>query len=198
MRNGLKLSFHRRMAGSHRLAHAADDLNVGTPEGTAFMFAVLDVGNGAGIFAKHDLTVEKLNFAGGGKIGEAIVGCGRSHGLGQYRHGFRRERRAGESGRDDDRRAGRDVDHRPHGWRDRQARRSQRQDHRRHLADLAHLLAGARFPRDHGWGPDGVKRAYIGSMTSEVAGLLTKNVDAIVGPVEGGYILEAKAKRSRC
>jgi len=39
-----------------------------------------------------------------------------------------------------------------------------------------------------------VKRAYIGSMTSEVAGLLTKNVEAIVGPVEGGYILEAKGQ----
>ena len=39
-----------------------------------------------------------------------------------------------------------------------------------------------------------MKRAYIGSMTSEVAGLLTKNVDAIVGPVEGGYILEAKGQ----
>ncbi len=36
-------------------------------------------------------------------------------------------------------------------------------------------------------------------MTSEVAGLLTKNVDAIVGPVEGGYIArKQKAKRSRC
>src|ERR1700760_4411914 len=53
-------------------AHAADELKVGTPEGTAFMFAVLDVGNGAGIFAKHDLAVEKLNFACGGKLGEAI------------------------------------------------------------------------------------------------------------------------------
>lgn len=48
--------------------------------------------------------------------------------------------------------------------------------------------------RREGWGPDGVKRAYIGSMTSEVAGLLVKNVDAIVGPVEGGYILEAKGQ----
>jgi ABC-type nitrate/sulfonate/bicarbonate transport system substrate-binding protein len=31
-------------------------------------------------------------------------------------------------------------------------------------------------------------------MTSEVAGLLTKNVDAIVGPVEGAYLLQAKGQ----
>src|ERR1700761_7863617 len=73
MRTGLQLAIIASgwlaFAGA---ANAADELKVGTPEGTAFMFAVLDVGNGAGIFAKHDLTVEKLNFAGGGKLGEAI------------------------------------------------------------------------------------------------------------------------------
>ncbi|HEX3973028.1 MAG TPA: hypothetical protein VHX19_17000, partial [Stellaceae bacterium] len=53
-------------------AQADDHVRVGTPEGTAYIFAPIDVGNGAGIFAKHGLTVEKLNFAGGGKIGEAM------------------------------------------------------------------------------------------------------------------------------
>ncbi len=79
-------------------------LEVGTPEGTAFMFAVLDVGNGAGIFAKHDLTVEKLNFAGGGKIGEAIAaGAVDLTVSGNTDMAFIGERRAGKSRRADDR-----------------------------------------------------------------------------------------------
>ena len=37
-------------------------------------------------------------------------------------------------------------------------------------------------------------RASVGGMTSEVAGLVAKHLDAIVGPVEGGYLLEAKGQ----
>src|SRR5512142_2919626 len=76
MTSGMKraaLAAAAALVGFAGSAQAADELRVGTPEGTAFMFAVLDVGTGTGIFAKHDLKVEKLNFAGGGKIGEAIA-----------------------------------------------------------------------------------------------------------------------------
>jgi NitT/TauT family transport system substrate-binding protein len=176
-------------------ANAADELKVGTPEGTAFMFAVLDVGNGAGIFAKHDLKVEKLNFAGGGKIGEAIAaGAVDLTVSGNTDMAFAAKgapekavalttaapvemsiivRMDGEIGKPADLQGKTIGVTSP--------------------TSLTSWLALA-FSRDHGWGPDGVKRAYIGSMTSEVAGLLTKNVDAIVGPVEGGYILEAKGQ----
>lgn len=54
--------------GEIRAAFALDEVRVGTPEGTAYMFAVIDVGIGAGIFAMHNLSVEKINFAGGGKL----------------------------------------------------------------------------------------------------------------------------------
>src|SRR6185437_6711910 len=53
-------------------AHAADHLRVGTPEGSAYVFAPIDVGNGAGIFAKAGLEVEKLNFGGGAKLEQAM------------------------------------------------------------------------------------------------------------------------------
>ena len=180
------------LAGS---AHAADELRVGTPEGTAFMFAVLDVGNATGIFAKHDLTVEKLNFAGGGKIGEAIAaGAVDLTVSGNTDIAFAAKgapekavamttaapvemsiivRMDGEITKPEDLKGKTIGVTSP--------------------TSLTSWLA-LSFARNRGWGPDGVKRAYVGSMTSEVAGLLTKNVDAIVGPVEGGYILEAKGQ----
>jgi NitT/TauT family transport system substrate-binding protein len=180
------------LAGS---AHAADELRVGTPEGTAFMFAVLDVGTGTGIFAKHDLKVEKLNFAGGGKIGEAIAaGAVDLTVSGNTDIAFAAKgapekavamttaapvemsiivRMDGEIAKPEDLKGKTIGVTSP--------------------TSLTSWLA-LSFARSRGWGPDGIKRAYVGSMTSEVAGLLTKNVDAIVGPVEGGYILEAKGQ----
>src|SRR5579863_5346729 len=49
-----------------------------------------------------------------------------------------------------------------------------------------------QLSQHQGWGPDGVKRTPIGDMSSMVAALMTKNVDGIVGPVEGGYLLQQK------
>jgi NitT/TauT family transport system substrate-binding protein len=176
-------------------AHAADELKVGTPEGTAFMFAVLDVGNGTGIFAKHDLAIEKINFAGGGKLGEAIAAgavdltvAGNTD-MAFAVKGAPEKAVALTTGApvemsiivrmDNDVTKPADLKGKTIGVTS--------------PTSLTSWLALA-FARDQGWGPDGVKRAYIGSMSSEVAGLLTKNVDAIVGPVEGGYILEAKGQ----
>jgi NitT/TauT family transport system substrate-binding protein len=196
MRTGWQLSiFASAWLAITGTAHAADELRVGTPEGTAFMFAVLDVGNGTGIFAKHGLTVEKLNFAGGGKIGEAMAaGAVDLTVSGNTDMAFAAKgapekavamttaapvemsiivRMDGEVAKPDDLKGKAIGVTSP--------------------TSLTSWLALA-FARNHGWGPEGVKRVYIGSMTSEVAGLLTKNVDAIVGPVEGGYLLEAKGQ----
>ncbi len=41
---------------------------------------------------------------------------------------------------------------------------------------------------------DGVKRVTVGGMSSLVAALATKNVDGIIGPVEGGYRLQQKGE----
>ena len=54
-------------------AETATKLRVGTPEASAFMFAVVDVGVQAGIFAKHGLDVEKIDFQGGAKLQQGIV-----------------------------------------------------------------------------------------------------------------------------
>jgi NitT/TauT family transport system substrate-binding protein len=51
-----------------------------------------------------------------------------------------------------------------------------------------------QFAQGQGWGPEGVKRAPVGNMSSLVAALTVKSVDAIIGPVEGAYLLEAKGQ----
>lgn len=176
-------------------AQAADHIRVGTPEGTAYIFAPIDVGNGAGIFAKHDLTVEKLNFAGGGKLGEAVASDAVDVTVsGNTDLAFIAK---GEPAKAVAVAAGAPVEMaiivRSDGSITKPADLKGKTIGVTSPTSLTSWLALA-FARDNGWGPDGVKRAYIGSMTSEVAGLLTKNVDAIIGPVEGAYLLEAKGQ----
>jgi len=173
----------------------AEPLRVGTPEGSAFMFAVLDVGIGAGIFAKHGLTVEKLNFAGGGKLGEAMAGgaldltVSGNTDVAFVMKGSPEKAVAVTAGppvemsiivrSDGSIKSPADLKGKTIGVTSPTA--------------LTSWLALA-FAREQGWGSDGVKRAYVGGMTSQVAGLMVKNLDAIVGPVEGGYLLDAKGQ----
>ena len=177
------------------VAHAADHLRVGTPEGTAYVFAPIDVGIGAGIFEKHGLTVEKLNFAGGGKLGEAVAARAVDVTVsGNTDLAFIAK---GEPAKAVAVAAGAPVEMaiivRSDGSITKPADLKGKTIGVTSPTSLTSWLALA-FARDQGWGADGVKRAYIGSMTSEVAGLLTKNVDAIVGPVEGAYLLQAKGQ----
>lgn len=176
-------------------ALASDLVRVGTPEGTAFMFAVLDVGIGAGIFAQHDLTVEKINFGGGGKLQEGVTSgavdltVSGNTDLAFVAKGVPEKGVAVTAAAPVEMsviiRTDGDITK---------------------LSDLKDKTIGVTSPTSltswlalalaqrEGWGPQGVKRAYIGAMSSEVAGLLVKNVDAIVGPVEGAYLLEAKGQ----
>jgi NitT/TauT family transport system substrate-binding protein len=180
---------------SGRQAWATDEIRVGTPEGTAFMFAVIDVGIGAGIFAKHELTVEKINFAGGGKLQEGVASgaidmtVSGNTDLAFVAKGVPEKGVAVTTAAPVEMsiiiRTDGDITK---------------------VADLKGKTIGVTSPtsltswlalslaRSEGWGSDGVNRAYVGAMSSEVAGLLVKNVDAIVGPVEGAYILEAKGQ----
>jgi ABC-type nitrate/sulfonate/bicarbonate transport system substrate-binding protein len=173
----------------------AEPLRVGTPEGSAFMFAVIDVGTGAGIFKKHGLSVEKLNFAGGGKLGEAMAAgaldftVSGNTDVAFVVKGSPQKAVAVTAGppiemslivrSDGSIKTPQDLKGKTIGVTS--------------PTSLTSWLA-LEFSRRQGWGPDGVKRAFVGGMTSQVAGLVVKHLDAIVGPVEGGYLLEAKGQ----
>src|SRR5215472_12263423 len=60
------------LASSAGFARADEKVRVGTPETTAFSFSVVDVGNAAGIFKKSGLAVERIDFAGGAKMHQAM------------------------------------------------------------------------------------------------------------------------------
>ena len=53
-------------------AAAAETVRVGTSAIGSYIFELLDVGSGAGIFAKHDIKIERTDFAGGGQLAQGI------------------------------------------------------------------------------------------------------------------------------
>ena len=183
------------VAANGGLARAADHVRVGTPEGSAYVFAPIDVGNGAGIFAKAGLEVEKINFGGGAKLEQAMsagaidLSVAGNIGLAYTAKGVPEKAVAVVAGPPIEMsiiiRSDGDI---------------------KKVADLKGKTIGVggatsltawlalQLSQHEGWGPDGVKRASVGGMSSLVAGLLTKNVDAIVGPVEGGYLLQQKGQ----
>ena len=183
------------VAATSASADAADRLRVGTPEGTAYIFAPIDVGNGTGIFAKAGLEVEKLNFGGGAKLEQAMsagaidMTVAGNIGLAYAAKGVPEKAVAVTGGAPVEMsiiiRSDGDI---------------------KRVEDLKGKAIGVGGPtsltawlalqlaKHEGWGPDGVKRVSLGDMSSLVAGLVTKNVDGIVGPVEGGYLLQQKGQ----
>ena len=177
------------------VAHAADHLRVGTPEGSAYVFAPIDVGNGAGIFAKAGLEVEKLNFGGGAKLEQAMsagaidMSVAGNIGLAYATKGVPEKAVAVVAGApvemsviirsDGDIKRVEDLKGKTIG-----------------VGGATSLTAwlALQLAKHEGWGPDGVKRAAVGDMSSLVAALTTKNVDAIIGPVEGAYLLQSKGQ----
>ena len=194
MRTGLWLSIIGTMclAGG---AQAADHLRVGTPEGSAYIFTPLDVGNAAGIFAKAGLQVEKIDFGGGAKLEQAMsagaidLTVSGNTGLAFAAKGVPEKAVAVVAGAPVEMsvivRSDGDI---------------------KKVADLKGKNIGVggstsltswlalQLAKHEGWGVDGVKRVTVGGMSSLVAALETKNVDGIIGPVEGGYLLQQKGK----
>jgi sulfonate transport system substrate-binding protein len=176
-------------------AQAADHLRVGTPEGSAYVFAPLDVGTGVGIFAKAGLEVEKLNFGGGAKLEQAMsanaidMSVAGNIGLAYATKGVPEKAVAVVAGApiemsiiirsDGDIRKVEDLKGKAIG-----------------VGGATSLTAwlALQLSQHQGWGADGLKRTPIGDMSSMVAALMTKNVDGIVGPVEGGYLLQQKGQ----
>jgi NitT/TauT family transport system substrate-binding protein len=176
-------------------ARADDAVRAGTPEPTAFIFSALDVGINSGIFKKHGLEVTRIDFAGGAKLHQAmaagaldvIVGTGSDL---LFLAKGAPERAVGAYGND---LASLSL----------QARAD---DTVGTLADTRGKTVGtttagsfstwiARQISIHqGWGPDGFKIAYLGAQSGMVAGLMARNVDAIVGTTAGGMLLQKEGR----
>lgn len=176
-------------------SHAADKLRVGVPNGTAFMFAMIDVGLATGTFQKAGVDVEKIAFEGGGKLEQAMAAGSID---------------MAATGSTDLLFTAKGVPEKAvavFGGAPYSLGIIVRSDNSiRTPADLKGKKIGASTPGSltewlahqfaihQGWGPDGITAVPVGAMSAEIAALLTKQVDGIVGPTEAGVSLEAKGQ----
>lgn len=177
-------------------AQADDKIRAGTPEPTAFVFSGVDVGIETGIFKKYGLDVERIDFAGGAKLHQAmaagsldvIIGTGSDI---PFVTKGAPERVVAAFGNDlnsvslvvraDD-------------------------ESVKTITDLRGKTIGTTtagsfttwvaktIAANHGIPPDGIRLAYLGQMSGIIAGLMAKNVDAIVATTAGSLVLEKDSK----
>ena len=176
-------------------AAADETIRAGTPEATAFSFSVPDIGSAAGIFQKYGLAVERIDFAGGAKMHQAMdagaldvaIGTGSDllflikgspeKGVAAYANDLAALslviRAADPMQRIEDLK-GKTIAVSTTGsftsW-------------------VAKTILG-----QHGIAPDQFNLAYLGTMNGIVAGLLTNNVDGIIGPAARSLQLESEGK----
>ena len=174
-------------------SNAANKVRVGVPNGSAFVFAMIDVGISTGIFEKRGIDVEKIAFEGGGKLEQAMaagsvdIAATGSTDLLFTAKGVPEKAVAVFGGA-------------PYSL----AIIVRTDDSIRSPADLKGRKIGASTPGSltewlahqfaihQGWGHDGITSVPVGAMSAEVAALLTKQVDGIVGPTDAGVALESK------
>ncbi len=176
-------------------ARADDHIRAGTPEPTAFVFSPLTVGIESGIFKKYGLDVERIDFGGGAKLHQAmtagaldiIIGTGSDI---PFIMKGAPERVVAAYGND----------------LNSVSLVVRNDDTVKTIADLKGKTIGTTSPgsfttwvaktiaANHGIGPDGFHSAYLGQMSGIIAGLLAKNVDAIVATTSGSLMLEAEGK----
>ncbi|HEX3970720.1 MAG TPA: ABC transporter substrate-binding protein [Stellaceae bacterium] len=184
------------LACSSGLAQADEKVRVGTPEATGFSFSVPDVGNAVGIFKKYGLDVERIDFAGGAKMHQAmdagaldaISGTGSDilfltkgapeKGVAAYANDLAALSLVINAG-DTSIKTIEDFKGKTIGVSTTGSFTSW----------IAKTILG-----QHGIEPNDFKLAYLGTMSGIVAGLLTKNVDGIIGPTSRSLQLQQEGK----
>jgi NitT/TauT family transport system substrate-binding protein len=184
------------LACSAGLSQADEKVRVGTPEATGFSFSVPDVGNATGIFKKYGLDVERIDFAGGAKMHQAmdagaldvISGTGSDilfltkgapeKGVAAYANDLAALSLVINA---DDTSIKRIEDLK--------GKTIGTSTTGSFTSWIAKTILG-----QHGIGPSDFKLAYLGTMSGIVAGLLTKNVDGIIGPSSRSLQLEGEGK----
>jgi ABC-type nitrate/sulfonate/bicarbonate transport system substrate-binding protein len=177
------------------MAHAADQIRVGTPEPHAFNFGMLDAGTQLGIFAKNGVDVQRLDLGGGAKLHQAMIAGAVDVALGggtdlQFLVKGSPEKAVAMMGEapanlalivtgDSPLKSVADIKGKKIGIST--------------VGSLTNWFA-LELARHEGWGPDGIVPVPIGGMDSGLAALTAKNIDADAGNLEVGYIVAANGK----
>lgn len=192
---GLVLLAAAALPGLAGRAAAAETVRIGTPAAEPYIFSLLDVGADAGIFAKHGITLQRVEFAGGGKVGQGLasgsidMALSGSTDLVFIAKGLPAKGVANVLSAPVDMA----IIARPDPAHPGPARLKGKTIGVTTATSLTAWLA-EDFARHEGWGEGGVKPAPIGAVSASVAALRTGNIDAFVGPTEAGYELEAKGE----
>ncbi|HEY1507337.1 MAG TPA: ABC transporter substrate-binding protein [Stellaceae bacterium] len=184
------------LACSAGLCQADEKVRVGTPEATGFSFSVSDVGNAVGIFKKYGLDVERIDFAGGAKMHQAmdagaldaISGTGSDllfltkgapeKGVAAYANDLAALSLVINA-----------DDTRIKTIEDLKGKTIAVSTTGSFTSWVAKTILG-----QHGITPDQFTFAYLGTMNGIVAGLITKNVDGIIGPSSRSLQLQGEGK----
>ena len=174
-------------------AQALDKIRAAKAVGVPWTFTLLDVGMEQGIFAKYGLDVSSTDFAGDAKLHQAFIagsidvalGSGPSMALGA--------------------KSGKAIAVAAFAGAPRNIAIIVDMDSPiKKIADLKGKLVGAttkgsltewlvqRLSQEQGWGVDGIRMAELGTFDASLAALKVKQVDAMVGALEAGYLLEEK------
>ena len=183
------------VSGLGSRADAAETVRIGTSAINSYIFALLDVGASAGIFAKHGITLDRIDFSGGGKLGEAMsagaidMALSGSTDLVFIAKGMPAKAVTMVSAAPVDLaimvRSDGEI-----------TKPAQLKDKRIGVTSPTSLTAwlALDFAKRQGWKPTDIHLAYVGGVPSELAALHVKNVDAFVGSTQAGYVLQDKGQ----
>jgi ABC-type nitrate/sulfonate/bicarbonate transport system substrate-binding protein len=176
-------------------ARAADQVHAAKAAGVAWTFTLLNVGIEQGIFAKYGLDVDTADMAGDARLQQALASGAVDFGLGSG-PSMALAAKGGEAlavaafageprniaiivGTDGAIKTVADLKGKKMGTTTK--------------GSLTEWLV-QQLSRQQGWGDDGIPMVELGTFDASVAALKVKQVDAMVGALEAGYLLEEKGE----
>jgi ABC-type nitrate/sulfonate/bicarbonate transport system substrate-binding protein len=174
-------------------ARAADQVHAAKAAGVAWTFTLLNVGIEQGIFAKYGLDVDTSDMAGDARLQQALASGAVDFGLGsgpsmalaaKGGQAIAVAAFAGEPrniaiivGKDSPIKTVADLKGKKMGTTTK--------------GSLTEWLV-QQLSRQQGWGDDGIPMVELGTFDASLAALKVKQIDAMVGALEAGYLLEEK------
>ena len=171
-------------------AQALTKVRIGKPQAATFPFVPVDVGIATGIFKKHGLDVESINFAGGPRVQQAItadavdIAIGSGPEMALILKGVPEIAIAAMA----------DA---PYAivlavLKDGPKSVSELKGKTVSISSAGSLTdwLGQNLSRQQGWGIDGIKLAALGTTAAQTAALKTHQIDGMIVEANGGYRLE--------
>lgn len=178
---------------SSNACYAADKLKVGKSVPFAWMFQVLDVGTDVGIFAKHNIELEVSSFAGDARMQQALtagsieIGLGGGPGIGFMAKGVPAKAIAAFANQPKSIAVVLPFDSPVKSMSEMKGKKFAVTT----AGSLTDWLA-RRAAVAQGWKADDITIVALGGLETFLAGLKTKQVDALMLPTEVTFSLEAK------